>query len=64
MHLATPDGTGDGFIAENRHSLEREHIWIRRNEDRIRILATHADSFLEELHSRPREEPQTLAVGR
>lgn len=39
------------LIVENRYSLERETMWVHRNEERIRTLETHADQFLEELHS-------------
>lgn len=88
LHLATPDGIADGFIAEiktsvkdltatskmyrdqlqwqlhvtnservlliveDRHSFERGHLWIERNESRIATLAHHADLFLEELCER------------
>lgn len=84
-HLATPDGIGDGviaeiktsgkpldaaartysdqlqwqlhvtgseqvlFVVENRETLKRETRWVERDEERIAMLAKHADLFLDEL---------------
>lgn len=39
------------LIVENRYSLERDYMWVLRNEERIQTLTTHADYFLEELQS-------------
>jgi hypothetical protein len=39
------------LIVENRYSLERDHMWVHRNEERIQTLARHADCFLEELRA-------------
>ncbi|WP_229992837.1 YqaJ viral recombinase family protein [Arthrobacter sp. Bi26] len=37
------------FVVENRHSFEREHRWVYRDEARIGVLRDHADRFIEEL---------------
>ncbi|MDH6410046.1 hypothetical protein M2113_001020 [Aurantimicrobium minutum] len=37
------------FVVENRHSEEIEYEWVERNQERIDVLAKHANLFLDEL---------------
>lgn len=39
------------FVVETRYSLEREHVWVARDSERILQLTTHADTFLDDLDS-------------